>query len=427
MKARFARIGTRTRIWLGVGLAIVVIIALIVGGRGRANPNAAFQTSPLVRGDLTATVGATGTVRAAQSATLTWQTSGIVERVNAEVGDAVRKDAVLSSLAMDSVPQAVIQAQANLVAAQRALEDAMSMTGSAEAVIALKEAQDAYKKAYDYRLSLNGDQWIKEVRIKYVAGQEVPEIRWYKGSVDPQTIQKADNSLALKKAELDDAQRLYDRLKDGPNPDDVAAAQANVDAAQALLDAARILAPIDGTVTQANPLVGDHAASGALAFRVDDLSHLLVDVEVSEIDINSVQAGQRVLLALDAIPSRTYHGRVEQVAQAGDTSSGAVVFTVTVRMTDADGAVKPGMTSAVNIIVNQVEGQLLVPNRAVRLVDGERVVYVLKEGRPQLVKISLGASSDTMSVIADGELQEGDLIILNPQGPGGGPFGGGPG
>jgi len=427
MKARFARIGTRTRIWLGVGLAIVVIIALIVGGRGRANPNAAFQTSPLVRGDLTATVGATGTVRAAQSATLTWQTSGIVERVNAEVGDAVRKDAVLSSLAMDSVPQAVIQAQANLVAAQRALEDAMSMTGSAEAVIALKEAQDAYKKAYDYRLSLNGDQWIKEVRIKYVAGQEVPEIRWYKGSVDPQTIQKADNSLALKKAELDDAQRLYDRLKDGPNPDDVAAAQANVDAAQALLDAARILAPIDGTVTQANPLVGDHAASGALAFRVDDLSHLLVDVEVSEIDINSVQAGQRVLLALDAIPSRTYHGRVEQVAQAGDTSSGAVVFTVTVRMTDADGAVKPGMTSAVNIIVNQVEGQLLVPNRAVRLVDGERVVYVLKEGRPQLLKISLGASSDTMSVIADGELQEGDLIILNPQGPGGGPFGGGPG
>jgi HlyD family secretion protein len=301
------------------------------------------------------------------------------------------------------------------------------MTGSAEAVIALKEAQDAYKKAYDYRLSLNGDQWIKEVRIKYVAGQEVPEIRWYKGSVDPQTIQKADNSLALKKAELDDAQRLYDRLKDGPNPDDVAAAQANVDAAQALLDAARILAPIDGTVTQANPLVGDHAASGALAFRVDDLSHLLVDVEVSEIDINSVQAGQRVLLALDAIPSRTYHGRVEQVAQAGDTSSGAVVFTVTVRMTDADGAVKPGMTSAVNIIVNQVEGQLLVPNRAVRLVDGERVVYVLKEGRPQLLKISLGASSDTMSVIADGELQEGDLIILNPQGPGGGPFGGGPG
>ncbi|MFH1185726.1 MAG: efflux RND transporter periplasmic adaptor subunit [Chloroflexota bacterium] len=427
MKALFARIGTRTRIWLGVGLAILVIIALILGGRGRTNANSAFQTSPLVRGDLTATVGATGTVRASQSAILTWQTSGIVERVNAKVGDAVRKDAVLSSLAMDSVPQTVIQAQANLVAAQRALEDAMSMTGSAEAAIAHKDAQDAYKKAYDYRLSLNGEQWIQEVRIKYVGGQQVPEIRWYKGYVDEQTIQKADNSLALRKAELDDAQRLYERLKDGPNPDDVAAAQANVDAAQALLDTARILAPIDGTVTQANPLVGDHAAAGAPAFRVDDLSHLLVDVEVSEIDINSVRSGQPVLLALDAVSSKSYHGTVEQVAQAGDTSSGAVIFTVTVRMTDADGAVKPGMTAAVNIIVNQMEDQLLIPNRAVRLVDGERVVYVLKEGRPEPVAITLGASSDTMSVIASGELQEGDLIILNPQGPGGGPFGGGPG
>ena len=117
------------------------------------------------------------------------------------------------------------------------------------------------------------------------------------------------NSLALRKAELDDAQRNYDRLKDGPNPDDVAAAQANVDAAQATLNTARIISPIDGTVTQALPLVGDHATAGGLAFRVDDLSRLLVDVEVSEIDINSVEVGQPVQLTLDAISSATYNGR----------------------------------------------------------------------------------------------------------------------
>jgi HlyD family secretion protein len=343
------------------------------------------------------------------------------------VGDTVRKDEVLAGLAMDSVPQTVIQAQANLVTAQRALEDAMSMTASAQAAITLKDAQDAYKKAYDYRLSLNGKQWIEEVRIRYVGGQQVPEIRWYRGYVDQQTIKESDNSLALRKAELDDAQRSHDRLKDGPNPDDVAAAQANVDAAQATLNTAWIVSPIDGTVTQAIPLVGDDATAGNLAFRVDDLSRLLVDVEVSEIDINSVEAGQPVLLTLDAIPSITYHGTVEQVAQAGDTASGAVIFTVTVRMADADRSVKPGMTAAVNMVVNQIADQLLVPNRAVRLVDGERVVYVLKDGRPEPVKITLGASSDTMSVLSGGELQEGDLIILNPPSLGGGPFGGGGG
>ena len=76
--------------------------------------------------------------------------------------------------------------------------------------------------------------------------------------------------------------------------------------------------------------------------------------------------------------------------------------------------VKPGMTAAVNIIVKQVNDQLLVPNRAVRFVDGQRVVYVLKDGKPVETKIVLGASSDTMSVLAGGDLKEGDLLILNP-------------
>jgi HlyD family secretion protein len=321
----------------------------------------------------------------------------------------------------------VIQAQANLVSAEKALQDASSMTASAQAAIDLKDAQDAFKKAYDYRISLNGKQWIEEVRITYVGGQQVPVIKWHKGYVDEQTIKDADNTLALRKAELEDAQRKYDRLKDGPNPDDVAAAQANVDAARATLNMAKIISPINGTVTQVVPLEGDQVAAGTAAFRVDDLSEVLVDVEVSEVDINNVSVGQPVTLTLDAIPVKTFHGQVEQVSQAGAVTSGAVNFTVTVRVTDADADVKPGMTAAVNIVVNQVKGQLLVPNRAVRLVEGDRVVYVLKDGRAQQVKITLGASSDAMSVLTSGDLVEGDLIILNPPTIGNGPFGGGPG
>jgi hypothetical protein len=65
-----------------------------------------------------------------------------------------------------------------------------------------------------------------------------------------------------------------------------------------------------------------------------------------------------------------------------------------------------------------------VPNRAVRLVDGQRIVYLLVEGKPVKTEISLGSSSDTMSVLASGDVAEGDLIILNPPSEGGGPFGG---
>jgi HlyD family secretion protein len=87
------------------------------------------------------------------------------------------------------------------------------------------------------------------------------------------------------------------------------------------------------------------------------------------------------------------------------------------------------MTAAVNIVVKEIKNELLVPNRAVRLSDGVRVVYLLVDNQPVKTEIKLGASSDTMSVIAGGDIKEGSVIILNPPtefpGPGGGRPGGG--
>ncbi|MCL4529023.1 MAG: efflux RND transporter periplasmic adaptor subunit [Chloroflexi bacterium] len=405
---------SKRKLTIPLGIVLVIVLAFLLT-RGRGQNQSTYQTQAIARGDLNAIVGATGSVRAAQNASLMWQTSGTVGKVNVKVGDHVNQNDVLAELDPSSLPQNIIQAQANLVSAQKTLQDLMSSnTAAAQAAIALQNAKDAYQKAYDYRLSLNGEQWIKNVIIKYVNGQQVPVIKWQKGLVDAQTIQDADNSLALAQAQLDDAQRNYDRLKNGPNPDDVAAAQANVDAAQATINLARIVAPFSGTVTQANPLPGDQVSAGTFAFRVDDLSALLVDVQVSEVDINNVAVGQPVTLTFDAIQGKTYDGVVTEVSQAGDVSSGAVNFTVTVKLTNADLLVKPGMTAAVNIIVNQVKDQILVPNQAVRLVNGKRVVYILENGAPKQVEVALGASSDTMSVVTGGNLKIGDLVILNP-------------
>ncbi len=419
----FGFLKNKRKLTIPLGIVLVIVLAFLLT-RGRGQNQSTYQTQAIARGDLNAIVGATGSVRAAQNASLSWQVSGTVGKVNVKVGDHVSQNDVLAELDPSSLPQNIIQAQANLVSAQKTLQDLTSSnTASAQAAIDLANAQDAYTKAYNYRLSLNGEQWIKNVIIQYVNGHEVPVIKWQKGYVDAQTIQDADNSLALAQAQLDDAQRNYDRLKNGPNPDDVAAAQANVDAAQATLNTARIVAPFSGTVTQADPLPGDQVAVGTFAFRVDDLSALLVDVQVSEVDINSIAVGQPATLTFDAVQGKTYNGVVTEVSQAGDVSSGAVNFTVTVKLTDADSSVKPGMTAAVNIIVNQVKGQILVPNQAVRLVNGKRVVYVLVNGAPRMVEVTLGASSDTMSAVEGGNLKEGDLVILNPPtqfGPGGG-------
>ncbi len=420
MKQFFARFSRRT--WIIVGVVTAILLCVVVSSLNRRE-EPLFQTSPAERGDLQAFVGATGTVRAKQSATLIWQTSGIVESVNAEIGDEATKDAILASLSKDSLNQSIILAEADLVNAQKELDNLLnSDTALLEAEQAVEDAEEAYEKAYNWRMELNGKIDIKEYVQDQFGNLRLKE---YRGYASEETIAQADRDLALAESRLNDARREYERLLAGEDSAEVAAAKARVEAAKATLNQMYLIAPFNGTITQANLVAGDQVTAGESGFRIDDLSSLLVDVQVSEVDINSVEVGQAAILVFDAILNKEYHGRVVQVGQAGETIQGVVSFTVTVELTDADELVKPGMTTAVNIIVEEVEDVLLIPNRAVRLIDGQRVVYVLRDNQPLPITVTLGASSDNFSVLASGDINEGDLIILNPPSQFGGPFGGG--
>lgn len=425
-------IKTRKKIFIPAVVILGLIVLFFVFRPGRGEQANRFQFATIERGKLTATVGATGIVRARQMATLAWMTTGTVEDVNVQIGDEVKAGDVLASLLKTSLPQNLILAEAELVSAQQALDDVLnSDTARAQAWIALRDAEEDFEKAYDYRDALNYP--VRKTQVVLVKERtpygvvDVPKTRTYKVEGTEEEIAKADADLALKEARYEDAKRAFERLSDGPNEDDLAAAQARVEAAQATLNMARLTAPFAGTVTEASLLPGDQVSAGMVAFRVDDLSSLLVDVELSEVDINSVTVGQPVTLSFDAILGKQYQGQVIKVSQAGTVVNGVVNFTVTVQLIDADEQVKPGMTAAVNIVVKEINDAVLVPNRAVRLVDGDRVVYIADEnGMPKKVEIRLGASSDTMSVVVGGDLKEGDQVILNPpvefQGGGGPPF-----
>jgi HlyD family secretion protein len=421
MKNFFTKFSRRTWIIIGVVAAILIVAIIMVNRNG--NTQVAFQTAPAERGSLVATVGATGSVRAKQSAVLIWETTGIVDKVNVSVGDKVSHEELLASLDKTSLNQSVILAEADLASAQKALDDLLnSDTARAQAMRNVDTAEETYKKAYDYRLGLNGKIDIVDTYLD----RGVPRVRYTRGYADAETIADADEKLALAEAQLNDARRSYERVKNGADPVDVSAAEARVAAAQSTLDMAHITAPFNGTVTQAEPSVGDEVSTGTMAFRIDDLSHLLVDVQVSEVDINTVAIDQDATLTFDAILGRAepYHGKVVKVSQAGDTLQGVVSFTVTVELTDADELVKPGMTAAVNIVINEQKDVVLIPNRAVRLVNTERVVYMLVNDQPKLIKLQLGSSDGTNSVLLSGDIKEDDPIILNPPSTNGGPFGG---
>lgn len=447
---------------------IPIVIVVLVGGyfaiqayrqSQQASLASDLQMVEAATGAITATVGATGTVRANQSAVLTSQTSGTVEVVNVAMGDYVDDGEMLASLEQTSLSAQVILAQTDLVAAQQALDDLLySEQARAMAQRAIAQAQDALKDA-NYMLTVRqqgnrasqdtldaaranlilAEDGVDRAQAEYNSLSGRPEddpsralalsklasarrnrdstlrnLNWYTGHPTETEQALLDADVALAEAQLADAEREWDRLKNGPDPDDIAAAEVRVAAAEASLRLSRIEAPFTGTITSVEIKPGDQVTPGTLAFGLADLSRLLVDVEVSEIDVNRVQLEQPVTLNFDAVLDRTYQGEVVEIGLTGMIVQGVVNFKVVVELHDLDEAIKPGMTAAVNIVVDQIEDVLLVPNRAVRVQDGERVVYVLREGKLDPVKVRLGVSSETHSEVIESVLREGDLIVLNP-------------
>ncbi len=541
-------------------IVILVVFVCVAGGfvgvraLGQRQASAlldSLETAVVERGPLLSYIEADGVVRSEQSAVLVWEIAGDVSEVLVEVGDQVARGQVLASLDQTSLPSFVILSQADLVSAQRdlddllnsqmqqaqaqkavedakeALEDALNpqMTqGQAQASIAnaqrdLERAQrhydilmapasassleqisanilltekaiadleedlaDTEKKVnqavlhpFESRISYKQLYTNLQVQLAGAQGRRDDLLARYNELLappDPVDIAVAEAALAAAQAQLADAlrqwerikdgpsqaeiavleanladaQREWERLKDGPTPEDIVSAEARLTAAQALLNMSQITAPFDGVITLVSIQPGDQVNPGTVSFRLDDLSRLLVDLQVSEIDVNNVALGQDIVLTSDAVLAKEYHGRVVEISPVGIETQGVVSFEVTVELLDADSAIRPGMTAAVDIEIGRVEGALLVPNQAIRSLEGQRVVYrygdsaapgglaAPNEGGPESplgglletlgggapsdmilpIPITIGVSSDDYSEVVGGDLMEGDEVLLNP-------------
>lgn len=455
------RLSGKTIFFIILGLAVVALVTYLVLNNANARKTAAaeLQTIEVTRGELVAVIGATGTVRANQSAVLSWPTSGRVGAINVQVGEKVASETILAELVESSLPQNVILAQADLVEAQRNLDNLRdSKLNQAQAQLNLANAKDAYERAvwssfqgdtarttnqnkidaataavtlardrvdtaeenFDKVDERDDDDPLKANALSTLANaresldKAIKDLNYLIQNPGEKELAISDGKVAVALAQYEDAQREWERQKDGVDPEDIAAAEARIAAIKATIALSHIAAPFSGTVTEVNVMPGDLVTTGNVAFRLDDLSHLLVDVQVPEVDINRIKVGQPVDLNFDAISNQAYQGKVHGVATVGTIESGLVNFKVTVEILNPDEQVLPGMTAGVNIIVSQLEDVLTVPNRAIRLVNNQSVVYILKNNAPTEVNIEIGASSDTMSEILSGDLKEGDKVILNP-------------
>ena len=457
IKIWFAHLSKVKKTFFAAGALLILLLTVRL-----LNPPAssigAYQTYSYQRGDLVAIVGATGNIEASQSAALGWQTTGRVEKVFYKVDDQVREGDILAELALNSVSQNIALAQADLIIAQRALDDVLlSNSARAKAYFDLLEAEKDLKEAKSDRDAWNynnaAEGRVNEARNAFIEAEDVyqallrenenalalatddPQYIAAKEAVDKALLERdkalraisyllgksynqevADDFAAydLAQAKAEDARRSWERQSESPNEDDLLSAQARLAAAEATLNLSRIVAPFNGKITSAEPKVGDMVKSGQAAFQIDDLSVLFIDVNIPEVDINRIKVGQPVEITFDAILGKTYHGIVIEVGSVGSVVDGAINFKVKVRLIEPDTQIKTGMTAAVNIIVNKLENVFTVPNRAVRLKDGQRVVYLMRNGTLVAETVKIGASSDTLTEIVEANINEGEMIVLNP-------------
>jgi HlyD family secretion protein len=226
--------------------------------------------------------------------------------------------------------------------------------------------------------------------------------------IDPtlqqQAVRDAQAGVERNQAELEQAQREYDRnlqlferkvlteIEFNTAKYALAVARANVKSAQVTLDRARknlayteIYAPIDGIVVERNVDVGQTVAASLntpqLFLIANDLAHMQILASVDESDIGMIRDGQPVRFSVQAYPNVTFQGTVQQVRLQSATVENVVNYTVVVAVENPDAKLLPGMTATVEFITGSVSNALLVPNAALRFRPSEAMLAEVRGAR----------------------------------------------
>lgn len=395
---------SRLRTWLVLAVVVLVAAFAMWGWLSSRSSSGAltYTTAPVTRGDLTVTVSATGTLQPTNQIDISSELSGTIDTVAVDYNDVVKKGQTLATLKTDNLTATVNLQQATLEARQ-------ADVATAQATV----AQTAAALARIQKLSVGGI----ETKTALESAQ---------GDSD-----RAVAGLASAKANLD-------------------IAQANLDIAQSNLTKAVIASPIDGVVlsraVEPGQIVASSFSAPVLFTLAEDLSKMEAQVSVDEADMGKVAVGDAATFTVEAFQNRGFPARISQIRLSPATVEGVVTYTAILTVENTDLSLRPGMTATATITVDQVKDTLLVPNAALRYApavavagrsrgagllgllmpsrgpgeqptasrqtgEGKRFLWVLRDGKPKRVPVTVGLSDGTNTAVTSSDLVVGDSAI----------------
>lgn len=319
---RVQAIASRRWLW---PVIIVAVIAALAYGYFRSDADTGeqgFRTEAVTRGEIRTAISATGTLSATATVDIGTQVSGILQSVDVDYNDAVKKDQVIARIDPSTYQARLDQVSASLASANAGLNEARASARNAEA--------DFQRKA----------ELVKR-----------------------QLISRTDADLAL-------AARDQTRARIVSASAQVKQQQATVDSARLDLEKTVIRSPVDGVVLSRAVEPGQTVAASLqtpVLFKIaGDLRQMEIVLAIDEADIGQVRNGQSVKFSVDAFPDRNFRGRVRQIRLAATNTSNVITYPVVVDVSNADQILLPGMTANAEIEISNRENVLSIANAALR-------------------------------------------------------------
>ncbi len=400
--------------------AAVVVALLLVGAivyvKGK-KPEITYKSVKVERGTIVSTVAATGNLSAVTTVQVGTQVSGTIQKLSVDYNSRVKKGQPIAEIDPSLFNAAVEQAQGNALNAEANLQKAKVVVADAE------RTQQRNKKLLADGIISQGDYDVSETATLSARA----------------ALKAAEGSVSQTRGALQQARTN--------------------------LRYSVIRSPVDGVVISRAVDVGQTVAASfqtpTLFTIAQDLTKMQIEVSVDEADISRVALGQSATFSVDAYPEQKFAGKVVQIRSAPVVTQNVVTYVVVVNVDNSELKLMPGMTANVAIQVAKKDDVLSIPPAALRYkpkggerrgdggkgtVDsgrekpagsgatpagqpgraaggkpegrrgGGQQVFVLREGKPQAVPIKTGIASSSAIEVVEGELKEGDEVIIEQSG-----------
>lgn len=371
----------RRSVKVAIGCALLLGAVTLVWAvflRDGRNGASSFRLAAVERGPIISAVSTSGTLNAVITVQVGSQVSGQIKELLADFNSEVTAGHVIARIDPETFAAKVRQAQAELDVAranvhiQRAgIERAQKELANAAAT--LNSAKARTEKALV--TLVNAKRNLERRRVLFQSGsvsesqiddaQTAHDQTQAQMKSDEADERAAESMVATREAALKTARAQVDYAIEQVRQKEAALNQAEVD-----FENTFIRSPVDGVVIERAVDIGQTVAATFQAPKLfviaQDLRQMQVETDVDEADIGRVHVGQDAIFTVDAFAGREFHGQVLQVRKAPRVVQNVVTYTVLVSADNSDLRLLPGMTANIQIIVDERQNALKVPNAALR-------------------------------------------------------------